>query len=175
MADAALPLADVPLLPPGTGARGHTISRRLQRQTILCPGGCGKNLQLSSAAYSHRCKRPRPEPSADVVEERLRKMTARAVQKFACRAAACAQEGQTEIVSPVNATEAEGSTDEPDNLGRADAPGSPRIESCEQSGGCSASILDRYATSTLTRRGRDTRSVEVGRGVSIARHYVQAG
>eukprot|EP00969_Alexandrium_andersonii_P135878 6011091-Alexandrium_andersonii.AAC.1 len=80
-------MADATLPPPGPGARGHTISRRLQRQTVLCPGGCGKTLQLASLAYSHQCKCPRLDPPAEVVEERLRKMAARAAENFARRAA----------------------------------------------------------------------------------------
>jgi len=121
-------MADTPLPPPGRGPKGHTVSRRLQRQTVLCPGGCGKTLQLASLAYSHACKRPRPDPPAEVVEERLRKMAARAAEKFERRAAkhGRVQMCSTHMDSTRNA-DTEGCTDgaDRDNAGGADAARTP--------------------------------------------------
>ena len=66
-------------------SRRHLLSRKLGREKIMCPGWCGKLLQLSTIQYAHKCKAPRSPPSEREVTERLEKMRARATRGFSKR------------------------------------------------------------------------------------------
>ena len=66
-------------------SRQHLLSRKLGREKIMCPGWCGKLLQLSTIQYAHKCKAPRSPPSEREVAERLEKMRARATRGFSKR------------------------------------------------------------------------------------------
>ena len=68
------------------GSKAHMPSRVLQKEKTRCPK-CDKVLQISSLAYSHRCKRPKPPLPPEVVRERLERMVSNASKKFERRAA----------------------------------------------------------------------------------------
>jgi hypothetical protein len=65
--------------------RKQALSRKLTRETMICPGGCGKTLQIASVLYSHKCKRRRSEAPPEEIERRLTSLRVRAEGRFQAR------------------------------------------------------------------------------------------
>ena len=62
--------------------RNQALSRKLARETMICPGGCGKTLQIATVIYSHKCKRPRSEAPPEEIERSLTSLRVRAEGRF---------------------------------------------------------------------------------------------